>query len=41
MINIYSYYYKNEFVSDTEFECGAGNVVAGVTIIGDVVTLAE
>lgn len=41
VINIYSYYYKNEFVSETEFECGAGNVVAGVTMIGDVVTLAE
>ncbi len=41
VINIYSYYYKNEFVSQTEFECGAGNVVAGVTMIGDVVTLAE
>ena len=41
VINIYSYYYKNEFVSETEFQCGAGNMVAGVTMIGDVVTLAE
>ena len=41
VINIYSYYYKNEFVSETEFECGAGTMVAGVTMIGDVVTLAE
>lgn len=41
VINIYSYYYKNEFVSATEFECGAGTMVAGVTMIGDVVTLAE
>ena len=41
VINIYSYYYKNEFVSETEFECGAGAIMAGVTMIGDVVTLAE
>ena len=41
VINIYSYYYKNEFVSETEFECGAGAMVAGVTMIGDVVTIAE
>ena len=41
VINIYSYYYKNTFVSETEFECGAGTMVAGVTMIGDVVTLAE
>ena len=41
VINIYSYYYKNKFVSDTEFECGAGTMVAGVTMIGDVVTIAE
>ncbi|MDJ0812347.1 MAG: excinuclease ABC subunit A [Woeseiaceae bacterium] len=41
VINIYSYYYKNTFVSQTEFECGAGTMVAGVTMIGDVVTLGE
>ena len=41
VINIYSYYYKNEFVSETQFECGAGTMVAGVTMIGDVVTIAE
>lgn len=41
VVNIYSYYYKNKFVSETEFECGAGTMVAGVTMIGDVVTLAE
>lgn len=41
VINIYSYYYRNEFVSETEFECGAGAIMAGVTMIGDVVTLAE
>jgi len=41
VVNIRSYYYKNEFSSATEFECGAGNVVAGVTMKGDVVKLAE
>jgi uncharacterized protein YbjQ (UPF0145 family) len=41
VINIYSNYKKNEFVSTTEFECGAGATVAGVTMIGEVVKLAE
>ena len=41
VINIRSYYYKNDFSSSTEFECGAGNIMAGVTMIGDVVKLAE
>ena len=41
VINIRSYYYKKNFSSATEFECGAGAVVAGVTMIGDVVQLAE
>ncbi len=41
VINIRSYYYKNDFSSPTEFECGSGNVVAGVTMIGEVVELTE
>ncbi|MDX2413027.1 MAG: excinuclease ABC subunit A [Woeseiaceae bacterium] len=41
VINIRSYYYKKDFSSATEFECGAGNIMAGVTMVGDVVTLAE
>jgi hypothetical protein len=41
VINIRSFYYKSEFSSTSEFECGAGNVVAGVTMVGDVVRLAE
>ena len=41
VVNIRSYYYKNDFSSATEFECGAGAMVAGVTMIGDVVELAE
>jgi len=41
VINIHSFYYKQDFSSATEFECGVGNVVAGVTMVGDVVVLAE
>lgn len=39
VMNISSYYKKREFVSDTEFECGAGFVMAGVTLKGDLVKL--
>lgn len=39
VINIRSYYKKNDFRSNTEFECGNGAIMAGVTMIGDVVTL--
>ena len=39
VVNIRSYYYKNKFSSATEFECGAGAVMAGVTMVGDVVVL--
>ena len=41
VVNIRSYYYKNDFSSPTEFECGAGAIMAGVTMVGDVVKLAE
>jgi uncharacterized protein YbjQ (UPF0145 family) len=41
VINIHSFYFKNKFSSVTEFECGAGATVAGVTMVGDVVKLAE
>lgn len=41
VINIHSYYKKNELVSATEFNCGAGATIAGVTMIGEVVKLAE
>jgi len=41
VVNIRSFYNKNHFSSETEFECGAGNMVAGVTMMGDVVTLAD
>lgn len=39
VINLRSYYKKNEISSETEYECGNGAVMAGVTFIGDVVTL--
>lgn len=41
VVNIHSYYYKKTFSSSTEFECGAGTVMSGVTMVGDVVKLAE
>lgn len=41
VINIRSYYYRNNFSSATEFECGAGALMAGVTMVGDVVKLAD
>ena len=41
VVNIRSSYKKREFASATEFECGAGAMVAGVALVGDVVKLAE
>ena len=41
VVNIRSFYNKNDFSSETDFECGAGNTVAGVTMVGDVVRLAD
>ena len=41
VVNLRSYYKKNEISSTEEFECGAGNIIAGVTFLGDVVQLAE
>jgi hypothetical protein len=39
VINIKSNYKHNEFSSSTEFECGAGNVMAGVALKGDLAKL--
>lgn len=39
VINIRSNYKDNTTSSETSFKCGAGNVIAGVALIGDVVTL--
>jgi len=41
VINIRSYYYQNAFTSATEFECGAGAAIAGVTMVGEVVKLVD
>jgi hypothetical protein len=39
VINIHSYYKKNEFSSPTEYECHAGAFVGGVALRGTVVKL--
>lgn len=39
VVNIRSNYKNTPFTSETEYECGAGNVVGGVAFIGDVVKL--
>lgn len=39
VINIRSNYKNNETSSETTFQCGAGGVIAGVALIGDVVTI--
>lgn len=39
VINIRSYYKKNDFRSPKQFQCGAGAIMAGVTLVGDVVRL--
>lgn len=41
VINIASYYDKITVHSATDYECHAGAVIAGVALIGDVVTLAR
>ncbi len=39
VVNIRSYYKKNELSNDTDFECGAGTFVAGLALKGTVVEL--
>ena len=41
VINIVSYYKKDTFSSNTEFECHAGSFVSGVALSGEVVKLAK
>jgi hypothetical protein len=41
VVNIRSFYRKSEFSSTSDFECGAGTFVVGVTMVGEVVKLAE
>ncbi|MBZ9613080.1 excinuclease ABC subunit A [Rheinheimera maricola] len=37
VVNIRSNYKNNEFSSATEFQCGAGNIMAGVALKGELV----
>jgi hypothetical protein len=39
--DIRSYFKKVEFVSDTEYECHAGGIVAGVTLKGRIVKMKK
>ncbi|WP_020209254.1 hypothetical protein [Gilvimarinus chinensis] len=39
VVDIRSYYKKKEVSSETEYECHAGNIMAGVALIGRVVKL--
>ena len=32
-----SYYKKNPYTSETQYECHAGNLIAGVALKGDIV----
>jgi len=41
VINIKSNYKYREFASETEFECGAGHIMAGVALKGRIVKLAK
>lgn len=41
VVNIKSNYRGNLTTSDTTFKCGAGNVLAGVALVGTVVKLAD
>ncbi len=41
VVNIRSNYKNNEFVSDSEYQCGAGAIMAGVALKGDVVQLGQ
>lgn len=41
VINIHSVYKNQDFVSETEYECGAGTIMGGVALRGDVVTIGK
>jgi uncharacterized protein YbjQ (UPF0145 family) len=41
VINIKSFYKKNEVISNGEYECHAGGILAGVALQGTVVRLAK
>lgn len=39
VVNIVSVYKGQEFVSETQYECGAGSIVGGVALRGEIVSL--
>jgi hypothetical protein len=39
VVNIASVLKNQEFISETEYECGAGNVVGGVALRGEIATI--
>lgn len=41
VVNLNSYYKKNTFSSETEYECHVGGIMAGVALQGEVVKIAE
>jgi uncharacterized protein YbjQ (UPF0145 family) len=41
VVNVESYYKKREVVSETQYECHKGFLMAGVALRGDVVRLAD
>lgn len=41
VVNIRSNYRHNEFTSTTQFQCGAGGVIAGVALKADIVKLKD
>ena len=41
VVEIVSNYKKQEFTSETEYECGAGRIIAGAALRGKVVKLAD
>ena len=41
VVNISSYYQQKVFTSNTEYECGAGAMVAGVALKGKIVSLKK
>lgn len=36
VVNLRGYYKKHKYDSKTKFQCGAGSIMAGVTLIGDI-----
>lgn len=36
VVNLVGYYKKRKYDSKTKFQCGAGNIMAGVTLKGDI-----